>query len=326
MKVFCIFAIVPMASFSALSNLGLYNAIRNGAMVNICLHIVDTEGNPVSQARLSGGMQTGNGMNDFSPIEGMTNTNGDYIVSGRCSHRLRCGVRKHGYYPSEFSISYPVKDAVPEVVDGKWQPYGERRTIVLKEIRNPGVLCVFPDSPRNYRIPEFGKWIGFDLECSDWVAPYGRGCCYDVLLKFSSMEKGMNHYRYVMDVAFTNNPHAGAYQLMKDKSSKLTTCHAADPNETYKAMFSYISEQSPGMPRHWEYLGRDSYLVFRTRTKVDEHGKLISAHYGKILGRWLLEKDLMILSDGCFNPIENDVNIEDGSGLRNVLRNLYNRR
>ena len=64
------------------------------------------------------------------------------------------------------------------------------------------------------------------------------------------------------------------------------------------------------------------YLVFRTRTRVDEQGHLTGAHYGKILGRWMSDTEFMILSDGCFNPIENNINIEDGTSLRAVLRNL----
>lgn len=152
---FRIFAVIPLMAISAQPDLTLYNATRNGAKVNICLHVVDSNGNPVPQARLRGGMQTGDSLNDFSSIEGATNTNGDYVVSGKCTHRLRCGIRKRGYYPSEFSISYPIKEAMPQIADGKWLPYGEKRTVVLKEIRNPGELSAFPDSLRNCRIPEW---------------------------------------------------------------------------------------------------------------------------------------------------------------------------
>ena len=91
---FWIFAVIPLMVVSAQPDLTLYNATRNGAMVNVCLHVVDSKGNPVPQAGLRGGMQTGDRLNDFSPIEGMTNTNGDYVVSGKCTHRLRCGIKK----------------------------------------------------------------------------------------------------------------------------------------------------------------------------------------------------------------------------------------
>lgn len=318
----CVFAVIPLMAIAAQPNLALYNATRKGARVNVCLHIVDHAGHPVPDAKLWGGMQTGDGFNDFSPIEGLSDTNGDFVVNGKCTNRLRCRIRKNGYYQSDFSISFPKSGVNPPVVDGKWQPFGSTNTVVLKAIRNPNKCRVFPDALRNWRIPEWNKWIGFDFESADWTAPYGKGSNLDVLLRFSSREKSINDYKYVMEVSFTNNLFAGVYLLKKDNSSKLTTLYEADSNAMYQASFSYVSEQTPGNPRHWDFLGRDSYLVFRTRTRVDEYGNLVAAHYGKILGRWLSDTEFMILSDGCFNPVENDVNIEDGNGLRDILRDI----
>ena len=54
----------------------------------------------------------------------------------------------------------------------------------------------------------------------------------------------------------------------------------------------------------------NSYLVFRTRTKVDSDGKLISAHYGKIYGVWEFF-DVMMAANVQFNPTPNDTNLED---------------
>lgn len=295
---------------------------RNGAMINVRLHIVDPEGLPVPQARLWGGLQTGDGLDDFVPIEGLSDSNGDFVIKGKCTNRLRCRIRKEGYYQSDFLLSFPVKDVDAPVIDGKWQPFGEMHNVVLKPIRKPGACCIFPESLRNCRIPKFGEWIGFDFERSEWVHPYGRGEHSDVLLRFSSTRNGIQDYRYAMDVSFTNNPYAGAYFLKEDNTSRLTTEYTADTNATYHAEFTYVKEQTPGHKRHWDFLDSSSYLVFRTRTRVDEDGNLIGAHYGKIIGRWLSERDFMILSDGCFNPVENDNNIEDGNCLRDVIRNM----
>ena len=131
----------------------------------------------------------------------------------------------------------------------------------------------------------------------------------------------INDYKYEMEVSFTNNPYAGAYLLKEDDSSDLTTVRVADSNALYRTSFVFVKEQTPGTSRHWDFLDSGSYLVFRTRTRVDERGNLIGAHYGKIRGQWLSELEFMILSDGCFNQKENDVNIEDGRTLRDVLRN-----
>ena len=47
----------------------------------------------------------------------------------------------------------------------------------------------WPSAFRYCRIPELGKWIGFDFQCADWVAPRGKGPYSDVLLRFSAMER-----------------------------------------------------------------------------------------------------------------------------------------
>ena len=301
-------------------DLALYKARKYGANAKECLSVIDQDGRTVVGAKVWGGMQHGDGYNDFTPISGMTDTNGEYVIQGKCTNRIRCDITKNGYYRSELLLeNYGYRH---DLEKGKWMPYGERHTVVLKKIKNPCKLLAFPASLRWCRIPEFNKWLGFDFECCEWIAPHGKGRCADVLLRFSAMKKGLHDYKYVMDVSFTNNPYAGAYQMKADKSSDLTTTYDADSNATYKAEFSYVLEQSPGNRRYWNFLDTDSYLVFRTRTRVDKDNNLIGAHYGKILGCWRPGIEAMILSDGCFNPVENDVNIEDGTVLRTVLKNM----
>ena len=59
----CIFVVIPLMAVSARPVLTLYNATRNGALVNVCLHDVDSNGNHVPQARLRGGIKTGDRLN-----------------------------------------------------------------------------------------------------------------------------------------------------------------------------------------------------------------------------------------------------------------------
>lgn len=77
-----------------------------------------------------------------------------------------------------------------------------------------------------------------------------------------------------MDVAFTNNPYAGAYRMRVDTTSELTTEYTANSNATFQTVCSFVDEQCPGLPRHWDFLDEDSYLLFRARTRVDEYGRL----------------------------------------------------
>ena len=305
----------------AVVDVSLRAAYLKGADAKVTYRVVDDVGVPVEGATAHVWFRTTYPKLIIEDWVTRTDSNGMFIAMHRTNDRLSCGIDKEGYYHSFDRITFSDPRAYPLVTDGRWQPYGNMRTVVLKKIKVPCKLQPFPYSLRSCRIPEFGKWIGFDFECCEWIAPYGKGRYADVLLRFSTMRKQIHEYRYVMDVSFTNNPYAGVYQMKADKSSDFTTTYNADSNAIFKATFSYVKEQIPGSRRHWNILDGDSYLVFRTRTRIDEHGKLVGAYYGKILGEWFSEEENMVLSDGCFNPVENDVNIEDGSCLRDVLRN-----
>ena len=300
----------------------LRQAYLKGADAKVIYRVVDDDGTPVVGATAHVWFRTTYPKKVIKDWILSTDTNGMFVAEYRTNDRLSVGIEKTGYYHTFDRVTFSDPFAYPSAKGGKWHPYGGERTVMLKKIKDPGKLLVFPNSLRWCHIPEFNVWLGFDLERGEWVTPHGNGKKADVLLRFSSTRKGVHDYRYVMDVSFTNNPYAGACQLKKDDLSDFKTVYNADSNAHYKATFSYVSEQTPGNKRRWYFLDDDSYLVFRTRTRVDEHGNLIGAHYGKILGKWFSGPEFMALSDGCFNPVENDVNLEDGACLRDVLRNL----
>ena len=81
-----------------------------------------------------------------------------------------------------------------------------------------------------------------------------------------------------MDVSFTNNLFAGAYVMKKDLSSDLKTLSLANTNETFQSEFHYVRERNEDGKRTMIWLNENEYLVFRTRTTVED-GKLNYAHY-----------------------------------------------
>ena len=301
---------------SALSS----DAYAKVALAQVRIKVIDQDGAVVPNAKVRGGFTCGGGMNDYVQVDGLTNTNGMYVAEGRCNELLRFDVRKEGYYRTSIKIEFWRSKADPKVVDGKWQPYGETRTVVLKKIRNLGLLMV-PDVGKPFvrerKIPRFDCWIPFDLEKFDWNAPYGMGTHPDVLLRFRNRTTPRWYdFTDCMDISFTNNPFAGAYEVKKDGDSDMKTVYVADPNATYKSDYSFVCERTANGKRTEIYLKDDSYLVFRTRTAVDDEGRLKTAHYGIIHGYWMSGGDNMRFTDGCFNTTENDRNIEDGYYLR----------
>lgn len=303
------------------------DAYAKVALAQVRINVVDQDGIVVPDAKIWGGFTCGSRMNDYVLVDGMTNTNGEFVAQGKCNEFLRVDVTKEGYYQSEIKVNFLRSKADPRVVDGKWQPYGETRTVVMKRIRNPG-RCVIPKQGGQFawNIPVFGEWIGFDFEEFDWTSPYGRGKCEDVLLKFQGKcNKRFVDYEYEMEVCFTNQLYAGAYVCDLAGYSDLKTQYCADTNGEFQTSFRFVLKKS-STQRVMECVGQNQYLVFRTRTKVDDGGKLKAAHYGSLQGMWSFGDKQMSVGDACFNIYENDTNIEDGRTLRDKIKNYAKRK
>ncbi len=308
-KYFCfvLLTIVTCAVFA--QDFNLYKALTYGAKVKEVLRVVDQDGLPVAGAKVWGGFQTGDGLNDFTPIDGVTDTNGVYVIEGKCTRGLRCRVTYDGYYKSVFELTDYGTSSKP--VNGTWQPYGMNHTLVLNKIINPQPLvCHIYDS---LKIPVYDEWIGFDLEKYDYVSPYGKGLEKDMLLRFTLKTTSREDYHKTMEVSFANNPFAGAYEMPRNTESEFQSVYHADTNATYRPSFfySYNRTLEKGIDSS-NRLQKDKYLIFRTRTKVDAEGRLVSAHYGKIYGDWsIVGVGGMRMDEVAFNSIPNDTNLED---------------
>lgn len=299
-----------------------HDAIRNGAEAKYVYRVVDDEGQPVSDATAHVWFKSYGRPQDNAEWEIQTDQSGVFQVVHRVNERFCVGIDKEGFYHAHDEIYY-LGDPAPAVENGKWQPYGEERVLVLKKIRTLGRLTVLPGHMRMGRwpIPCQNQWVGFDLELMDWVPPYGQGRTADYLAKFSSrVNNGISDYCYKMDVCFTNMSYAGAYVKTKDRKSDLEWNTCADTNSVYQTKFSFVREKGTMGVRREEFLDDGKYLVYRVRTKVNEKGELTAAHYGVISGRWAAGSSLMVLGDTVFNPIENDVSIEDSLFLREKVR------
>ncbi len=291
----------------------LREAVRDGAWGRYVYRVVDDEGVPVSGATAHVWFRSYGRPQDKADWTIETDTNGMFIAEHRFNEKFSVGIDKEGYYHTHDEINY-FKMEAPPIADGKWQPFGEMRTAVLKKIVNPipiGELgrCSIP-------IPVYDEWVGFDFERRMWIPPFGNGRFSDVLLKFGRrIVDKQTDFKMTMEVSFTNNPYAGCYQLQYDKfSERKNVCHAEE-SAVYRSEVSYVHERHPGTPRNDNRVNSDSYLVFRTRTRVDEDGKLVSAHYGIIGGGWSFFGTM--LSGGyLFNPTPNDTNLEDAETAR----------
>ena len=291
-----------------------YELSVKGADAKVILKVVDQDGVAVPDAKIWGAFSA-NHLKDSVLVDGMTNTNGEFIAQGNCNEFLRVDVTKEGYYHTEEKINFWQSKSEPIVVDGKWQPYGETRTVVLKKIRNP-IRLRDPDSRYRYEYPELGKWTGFDLACGDWVSPLGGGKCADIMIRYIRESRPDGFFKS-LDISFTNNPYSGAYVMNRDSYSEMDSVYDANTNGDYVGSLRYEFERTAKGNRVISELGFGQYLVFRVRTKTDSEGRLISAHYGRLMGALqYLEKAGMVLGPVYFNPTPNDTNLEDAETAR----------
>ena len=317
------FALSLVLDVQALVDASLKEAYFKGADAKIIYRVVDDEGIPVEGASAHIWFRTTHPKLVIDDWTVNTDSNGVFIAEHRTNDRLSCRISKDGYYHTFDRVTFSDPSAYPLATGGKWQPYGTTKIMSLKKVESLGKLCVFPDSKRmcRWKIPAHDRWIGFDLEVFDWVEPAGKGKYDDVLIRFrSEMKNQYFDFHFDMDISFTNNPYAGVYERKKDKFSMFEWDYNADTSCVFKDSLSFWCEHRPGKRGVKQCLAEDSYLVFRTRTKVDEEGNLKEAHYGVISGEWMSGSETMRISDGCFNPIPNDTNIEDGYYLRKKVQ------
>ena len=286
-------------------------AHSKGAEAKECFQVVDPEGGPVVDAKVRCTFWLGGGHSGWRDVCGVTDTNGLCAIIGMSRANLEYFVAKDGYYQSHGNVDYINTLSVPAVVDGKWQPYGETRMVVLKRILHPQEMLGPKRTPQRKR-SIYDKWLGFDLEKGDFLPPIGNGCCSDMLVRFHLKGQMPNDWSVAMDVSFTNHPYAGAYRLKKDVWSDMKSVYCADTNAVYATDFSFAYHHEKGIHPFSEKLGKDEYMVFRTRTKVDGEGRLISARYGKLYGPWDFEDAGGTRIYSVFlNVRDGDVNLED---------------
>ena len=307
--IFCIIA--STSSVFALRKDPEYrNARRDGAMAEIRLCVIDDMGWAVTNAsvRVVMDMPTG----EYS-LFGKTDTNGVYVAKGKTNgNYVEFLVGKDGYYGSRKKIIFAKMGAEHDVKDGKWQPYGEKMSILLKPIKNPFELCSVP--VKDYKFTDtICKWIGYDLEKNDFVKPYGAGTVsdFEVYLDWDRVYSIMDCKQAGYKIRFAE-PWSGYCPMQIDAESEFPTPYNAVTNATFLKEAEFYDRYEGERVRNT--FDKSKCWVIRSRCKIDEHGRLISANYSvaRLLGMsGNRELKAGFGFVGAFNPTPNDTNLED---------------
>ena len=169
---------LPMLSVLAVppkrTDKGYIDAISKGADTLIVLSVVDDGGVPVEGAEIKAVFSFRGG---FRHVQCETGADGNASVHGKTTgDEIVLMISKQGYYGSQIKTSYLRFGENRPVEDGKWQPWGESRKVILKKIKNPVALR---QSDLSLMVPDTNTWFGVDLECGDWVKPHGKGVVAD---------------------------------------------------------------------------------------------------------------------------------------------------
>jgi len=212
------------------------------------------------------------GKQTYGEVKGLTDTNGMFSASHTdTSWDLGVTAEKVGYYNTHIGYQFY---------------FDEKRrhpsfTLMVKKVGKP--IAMYAKSV-NLGVPVFNRPVGFDLEAGDWVIPNGKGVTTDFLFTVTNS---------TLVVSFPNADD-GIQGFTRDWNlgvSRLLSAHEG-PIDGYQSTYEQTKMPNP-----------DRIYYFRVRTKVDDRGNIVSAHYGKIYG------DFMQFAY-YYNPTPNDRNIE----------------
>ena len=286
--------------------------------------VVDIDGNPISNATVrvntlkkwvSG---EGFGRDEMMDIDGTTDTNGEVSVVFLCkSMNFSYSVGANGYYGTGGGIGF---DRAGSGFSLHQTQFETNLVVRLKPIVKPIPMCVLRQIIHHpLRYPNnatSGAW-GFDMEKGDWVKPDGKGAISDFIVECSDEHFAKDK---ALDCAlvFTNSVHDGFY-MAKCTGTQFRSDYEARTNAVYIKRLDFDSWGKKFKGRYATcLLDDDEYIVLRTRTKCDDRGNIVSAHYAKIYGSINLKSG--IYSKGMyFNPNVNDPNLEADTTVNLML-------
>ena len=294
--------------------------------LKITIRVIDESGKPVENARVGADLERpkikGVGV-DTTAVIGITDSNGLFTVKGSGGSYLGFNATKEGYY---MTVDHFRNFTGVSGIIGfrRWKPWNPTIDVVLKKIINPIPMYVAKIQGKSSAddlpaiLPEEGKLFGYDLIAKDWVVPNGQGLHSDFIFKIDVDYYNSEPLEYdaMMTLKFTN-PDDGiqSFYAFRKKSSELRSAHRA-PITGYQDKLVTRKVRVKKEVLHSPYRDDQNYY-FRVRTKRDEQGNIIEAHYGKIYGniRFSIprkgDRKGKIYFSYYLNPNNNDTNVEN---------------
>jgi hypothetical protein len=270
------------------------------------IRVTDESGMPLKDAACMGGW-----WKDVF-VHGTTDQDGIVELTGRTGrHETLAKAKVEGYYPSEI-----YRFMMTDMKGNHWEPWPVEVNLVMKKIRNPHPMyAVKPGEDMKFTFPKVDiPAFAFDLMARDWVAPHGKGKIADCVLTPRKGEAKTNELLPpgTMLMAFSN-PNDGivASADAPTGGSELASSTEAPVSGYLKECVFSNRPMEDGLFPGLELSRR--VWVFRVRSKLNEKGNIVNAHYGKIQG----QPEILFFRQGpafrmtyYLNGKENDRNLE----------------
>lgn len=328
-----------MNSRNLLSIAILLVACTGCASERLYVRVIDYEGHPVTSATVnvdftSSRVVLGDGKSHH--YEAKTDTNGNVVVKFNCTTSdFAWRVEADGYYRGNLHAeNFNGEDVIipPGIGYVVLHEHEKRGEETLYRKKNPQPMYAYTRE-MGVKSPIANGRYGFDLQCFDWLPPYGKGNVADFYYvrerpddtrskKFAKLgesdfflfKNGEPGYPKLGDVVgrieFDKN--CGAYVEKQTGCLSFPSTYCADPNREYLQSFP-ITIRGNGGHTVWleesDVVNCGEYMVIRSRVKCDEKGNIVSANYSKILGSMGL-MGRVSLEESVFNPRPNDTNLE----------------
>jgi hypothetical protein len=254
--------------------LGTYNL----AAATLKCRLVDPEGNPVAGARVEASLSG-------KEVVLKSDALGEFTLRGNFRAHISLVITKDGFYETSGNFFSGGKVAHPEsgkLVNRRPDP---DPVIVLKRKINPIEMT---GRWLHGFAPATGKPLGFDFKRRDWVSPFGHGQIADIFFHFHDIEvRGHRDHTGSLTISFPNEGdgilHFSAPRSHSFHFGSNLTPPAVAPEEGYEASLTLTVSADPDKPAGPVFNEQDNYL-FRTRTRLDEDGRVLAACYGWIRG------------------------------------------
>lgn len=280
-------------------------------IAKVTARIVDENGNPIADARVR--FAFSGAMDDTAvvKVEGITDAQGEFTGEGHCRRDIGTSVTKDGYYES--TVNLP---KFKEHKDGKWQPLNPICETILRPIVKPVALYA---KTVQTSVPALDESCGYDLEVGDWVAPYGKGFKSD--FTFKAHRDFKDQFNFKVEAAMTfKQPDDGLLPMTSPavaRNSIFRWERFAPENGYTDSHNMYFINHDPRsgqkQEKNFDITKHDQGYFFRVRA-VNQDGRIVSAHYGKITGDIAIDardsKTCMITFTYYFNPTSLDRNLE----------------